>query len=483
MDTKGKPNVRRFAFTSGLTALLLSAGLAIGGLATAASSDPAGASIPGLTRRVVAMAATTSGNGYWLAGRTGSVTTFGDAKVFGDATKAQLNQPIVGMAATATGNGYWLVTGDGVVFGFGDAKDYGSTAKLNANKRIVGMAATKTGKGYWLVTNEGGIYTFGDAKFFGSGTPRPLSAPIVGMAVTKTGNGYWLVSSDGEIVTFGDAKAFAAVGVTPPYHRVVDLTVTATGNGYWMIGNDGTVYRYGDATAVGTTRSCTDGTSTIGTPDAVVRPCPTIPTTPPTTVAPTTTTPPTTTAPTTTTPPSTAAQTPPVTVTPVVTTPPTTAPPAVSNSTKEARVAQEMYQRLNAERAARGLPALGWDGALAARAKDWSVTMQQSGFRHSDLHPLLGRFYIAAENIGTGSARSTSGAVHTAWMRSTTHRVNLLAPNLDVVGIGVYCAADGTMWATQNFGRFPSSSLPWDFGPTPAATPVAAGDPGGTTCS
>ena len=34
--------------------------------------------------------------------------------------------PIVGMAATPTGDGYWLAASDGGVFGFGDAAFHGS---------------------------------------------------------------------------------------------------------------------------------------------------------------------------------------------------------------------------------------------------------------------------------------------------------------------------------------------------------------------
>jgi hypothetical protein len=45
------------------------------------------------------------------------------------------------MAATPTGNGYWLVASDGGVFNFGDAGFHGSTGALSLNKPIIGMAA------------------------------------------------------------------------------------------------------------------------------------------------------------------------------------------------------------------------------------------------------------------------------------------------------------------------------------------------------
>ena len=81
-----------------------------------------------------------------------------------------------------------------------------------------------------------------------------------------------------------------------------------------------------------------------------------------------------------------------------------------------------------------------------------------------------------------GGQGTRAGAIHTAWMNSTGHRVNLLARNLDVIGIGVYCSADGKMWATQQFGRYVNSALPSGFGPTPPLNPITRGDGGGPTC-
>ena len=107
------------------------------------------------------------------------------------------------MAATATGNGYWLVASDGGVFAFGDARFFGSTGGLTLNRPIVGMAATTTAAGYWMVASDGGIFAFGDAAFLGSTGSITLARPIVGMAATATGNGYWLVASDGGMFAFG----------------------------------------------------------------------------------------------------------------------------------------------------------------------------------------------------------------------------------------------------------------------------------------
>ena len=111
------------------------------------------------------------------------------------------------MAATPTGNGYWLVASDGGIFSFGDAHFHGSTGGIHLwTARSSAWPPPPTGNGYWLVASDGGIFSFGDAAL-----PRlhrrhcSLGAPIVGMAATPTGNGYWLVASDGGIFTFGDA--------------------------------------------------------------------------------------------------------------------------------------------------------------------------------------------------------------------------------------------------------------------------------------
>jgi hypothetical protein len=44
------------------------------------------------------------------------------------------------MAATRSGQGYWLVASDGGIFAFGDAAFLGSTGNLKLAKPIVGIA-------------------------------------------------------------------------------------------------------------------------------------------------------------------------------------------------------------------------------------------------------------------------------------------------------------------------------------------------------
>ena len=72
------------------------------------------------------------------------------------------------MAATPSGNGYWMVASDGGIFSFGDAGFHGSTGNIKLNKPIVSIIKTSTGNGYWMVASDGGIFSFGDAGFHGS---------------------------------------------------------------------------------------------------------------------------------------------------------------------------------------------------------------------------------------------------------------------------------------------------------------------------
>ncbi len=156
-----------------------------------------------------------------------------------------------------------------------------------------------------------------------------------------------------------------------------------------------------------------------------------------------------------------------------------TATTATRGSTvRENLIAADLVARVNDERAARGLRPLTWDATLAQRASDWSDQMSRTGLHHSDLHPLLAEFVGVAENIGTAPAGTPAGTLHVAWMRSDSHRHDLLAPNVDRTGIGVVCTPDGTMWATQEF----ASTQSGDFGPLPPAEPVARPDTGSVTC-
>lgn len=144
-------------------------------------------------------------------------------------------------------------------------------------------------------------------------------------------------------------------------------------------------------------------------------------------------------------------------------------------SETEADLADDLFRRLSDEREARGERPLEWDPRLAELAYDWSRTMAESGeYRHRDLSKAKEDF---PEYSGLGEniyqllpSYESTGYAHRGWMQSTGHRNNIINPGYDRVGIGVVCAEDGRMWATQNFGRLRDSDAPpFDYDDSPSS--------------
>jgi uncharacterized protein YkwD len=167
---------------------------------------------------------------------------------------------------------------------------------------------------------------------------------------------------------------------------------------------------------------------------------------------------------------------------------PTTATPAAGSQSAAARLASDVFARLNAERRARGLPELDWDGDLARMAADWSTRMARTGdFSHRDLGaagslPGIARFSALGENIAWVEGYPSMGyQLHVGWMRSSGHRANQLQPGFDAVGIAVVCDG-GRAWATQNFGRLDASRAPPMSSATPSGDPIVATRADGVHC-
>jgi uncharacterized protein YkwD len=167
--------------------------------------------------------------------------------------------------------------------------------------------------------------------------------------------------------------------------------------------------------------------------------------------------------------------------------PTTAAAPSGPSSTAE-RLARDLFERLNAERRARGLAALDWDNDLARMAAEWSTRMARtSDFSHRDLGaagglPGIGKFSALGENIAWVEGYPSMGyQLHFGWMRSGGHRANQLQPGFDAVGIAVVCDG-GRAWATQNFGRLDSSRAPAMSSATPPEDPIVALRTDGVHC-
>ena len=118
-----------------------------------------------------------------------------------------------------------------------------------------------------------------------------------------------------------------------------------------------------------------------------------------------------------------------------------------------------LFDAANRERAAAGLPAIQWDALLAASARYHAQMMAQ---RNSLSHQFPGeapvqqratqagaRFSVIAENVAEGP--SVSG-LHAQWMHSAPHRANLLANDMNAVGIAV--VQHGNMlFAVEDFSQ------------------------------
>ena len=193
------------------------------------------------------IAATPSGNGYWLVDSGGAVHPHGGARSYGSMAGVALNAPINHLVPTTDGRGYWMVAADGGIFSFGDARFFGSMGGRPLNAPVVDLAPTSDGGGYWLVAADGGIFAFGDARFLGSMGGQPLNRPVVGMANDPKGAGYWLVATDGGIFAFGDAGFFGSTGAITLNLPVNGMAASPSGTGYWMVASDGGIFAFGAA--------------------------------------------------------------------------------------------------------------------------------------------------------------------------------------------------------------------------------------------
>jgi len=199
-------------------------------------------------------------------------------------------------------------------------------------------------------------------------------------------------------------------------------------------------------------------------------------------------------------PATTAKVTPPKTRTTATTTAPaataTTAPtatfpsqalvsPSTAGSTTSATgaatlITQDLFQRLNAERKARGLKELTLDPNLANLALTWARRMGATGvLSHRDLAsasglPGIAKYSALGENIAwVEGFQSEAFQIHDGWMTSDGHRANMLQPGFDAVGIGVVCV-DGRAWAAEDFGRLTTSTAPAMTSTIPPVNPITA---------
>jgi uncharacterized protein YkwD len=121
------------------------------------------------------------------------------------------------------------------------------------------------------------------------------------------------------------------------------------------------------------------------------------------------------------------------------------------------------FALINADRAAHGLPALGWDPALAAIGRKHSEEMRDRDF-FAHISPTTGApgdrlkagGYKAAQYAENVAHNGTLHEAQSGLMHSLGHRRNLLAKDTEVVGVGVALRGTGKerrFWVTQLFAK------------------------------
>jgi len=125
------------------------------------------------------------------------------------------------------------------------------------------------------------------------------------------------------------------------------------------------------------------------------------------------------------------------------------------------RMADQVLQLVNLERAERNLQPVVVDERLTKVAEDYACRMaSESFFGHHD--PLTGdgpakravagryRFYSVGENLAAGP--ETPADVMKAWMKSPSHRDIILDPTWRDVGIAVRAGGEYSIYWVQEFG-------------------------------
>lgn len=109
----------------------------------------------------------------------------------------------------------------------------------------------------------------------------------------------------------------------------------------------------------------------------------------------------------------------------------------------------QLFDLINAERAAEGLPALKEHSDLTAGAEYQAEAVAAAGelFHNPDLGDVTDGWELIGENVGYGGSVSI---VHDALMASPGHRANILNANYTHVGVGVV-VEDGTVWVAEVF--------------------------------
>lgn len=126
---------------------------------------------------------------------------------------------------------------------------------------------------------------------------------------------------------------------------------------------------------------------------------------------------------------------------------------------KTSNAERELFNAVNRERKANGLPSLKLDEALSTAASQHAQRMAEQGTVSHQLpgEPTLparakaagARFSWLSENVDEGSNATT---IHQSFMKSPQHRANILDTDMDSLGIGV-AERNGDLYVVEDFSK------------------------------
>ena len=145
-----------------------------------------------------------------------------------------------------------------------------------------------------------------------------------------------------------------------------------------------------------------------------------------------------------------------------------TTPGAVNTSAsptlaEASAIERRAFEQTNQIRVQNGLTPLEWDADICLMARSHSEKMSRLGFfshvspdgsRLRDRARLVGiiTYKVIGENIAYNQGYEDPGAFAVErWMASEKHRANILSTEFRAMAIGMYVAADGSVFLTQTF--------------------------------
>jgi len=129
----------------------------------------------------------------------------------------------------------------------------------------------------------------------------------------------------------------------------------------------------------------------------------------------------------------------------------------------QSRSESDVFDLVNRERSRARIGSLAWDDKLAKVARDYSRRMAREGFfDHYDPNgktvmdraARLRNWSSIGENLFVCDEQPSFETVAIrGWMKSKTHRTNMLDRGWTATGIGIATARDGNIFITQVFTR------------------------------